>query len=170
MDGTPAALAAGMSKKSRIACVRIAGLALVIAVGAAPSSAHASTEAGLADLGTLEIEIDSAFLPSIVMGAATLGFGATDIVFAVLGRPLPPALAVAQLLTAGVIAPAWELIALESSGLAAHDRNALRALALVDLAWFTAHGVYNLIAYRTWSGRKNATNPQLGAGAVWRWS
>lgn len=163
-----------MSKKSRIPFVRLAGSALVVAsaLSFAPSSAFASTEAGLADLGRLEIEIeiDSAFLPSIVMGAATLGFGATDIVFAVLGRPLPPALAVAQLLTAGVIVPAWELIALESSGLAAHDKNALRALALVDLAWFTAHGVYNLIAHREWSGRKTATNPQLGACAVWRWS
>jgi hypothetical protein len=125
--------------RARACRVETFALALIglIALCAAPAHANgASTDFGL----------DSPEMSAVLLASSAIAFGTADLLFAVLGRPLPRAVALPQIAVGGLLIP---LLALTNS-----DSWAITAGAIASLAWFTVHGIYNIAIYPEYQRQK----------------
>lgn len=115
--------------------------------------ACASTASANADGSGVFDPFDPAQIsPAVWLGSSAILFGGTDLVFGLLGRPLPPGLAVVQLVVAGLAVP---LLTLANS-----DSAVLSIAAVASMAWFTSHAIYCAAVYPEYQRRKRREQRQ----------
>jgi hypothetical protein len=114
---------------------------VVLAFGALrPEAAHAS------GAPTLSLEGD-AHAGMMLLGVSAIGFGLLDLAFIAKDRPLPVGLSILQISVAGVLVPLFALTA-RDSGVAIG--------AFVSMAWFSGHGIHELVVYPEYARRRGA--------------
>jgi hypothetical protein len=117
-------------------------VAALLAIGVVEPDVAQASGGGLG----LSLESDAGGAAAL-LGLSAIGFGALDIAFFAAGRPLPVGLSILQIGLAGVLVPLLSL--------SAHD-SAVAIGAFVSMAWFSGHGIHELVVYPEYARRRRA--------------